>query len=928
MRDNVVVNTGNTTTIDFVSRSGSAGGDALTLDTITVIGGRTAQIDTKSVESTTILTSEQIAKIPVPRDITSVALLAPGTVSGDSTFGNLASFGGASVAENQYYVNGFNITNAFAGLNFAQVPFEAIGEQQIKTGGYGAEFGRALGGVVNLTTKRGTNEFHAGGSVFYTPSSLRGDVPDTYYLSGINQGTKFQDNGKVGDDEIVYAAWAGGALIKDKLFGYALLQYGNTNADTYGQQGITINDQKSPTYVVKLDWNINDSNLLEFTSFSDKRKIDDDLYNYDVDAGSADRGLFLGRQFSETGGTNNVLKYTGYFTDTFTLSVLAGRGEFSRGSYLKTPDGTRVEYGGDINVPASGCPLITEARPRYRQDATGRYQSTCNISGGALIRKDAGDTRDQYRIDADWSLGDHLLKFGVDIDNFESISGSSLEGGRQWRYATVNPDRIANNGDEYDIVREQIVNQGATVEVKQKAYYVQDNWSVTDNFIAYVGARLDSFDNLNGFGQSFVKINDQFGPRLGFAWDVKGDATFKVFGNAGRYALPLAPTVAIRGASASLFTRQSFRFTGVDPVTGAPIGLSPTGRGAQDDLAFVNGEFGSAKDPNTIASTNLKPQYQDEYILGFESKLNENFKVGVKGIYRELKQGIDDTCDYRPFAKYAADNGLELALPNAAFPYCRLFNPGEDVITPVDVDGNGTLEVVKVDGALLSPKAKRTYKAVVVDFEGTWEKFFVQGSYTWSKSQGNTEGGVKSDIGQADTGTTQDFDYPELTDGTYGYLPNDRRHSFKVFGNYAISDEWSVGANVLIQAGRPLNCIGRDFYADGDLGVVQYGATVGDPKPYGAAYFKCGTISDKAGRGAFGTLDWTRRLDLSVAYRPAYVEGLQFKVDVFNVTNERRATSVSETGEDGTTGAAVDTYLIPTSFQAPRSVRFLVQYDF
>src|SRR4029453_13342712 len=108
----------------------------------------------------------------VPRDTTSVALLAPGTVRGDAAFGNLASFGGASVAENAYFINGFNITNSFPNLNFAQVPFEAIQEQQIKTGGYGAEFGRSLGGVVNQITKRGTNDFHAGGNLFYTPAEI------------------------------------------------------------------------------------------------------------------------------------------------------------------------------------------------------------------------------------------------------------------------------------------------------------------------------------------------------------------------------------------------------------------------------------------------------------------------------------------------------------------------------------------------------------------------------------------------------------------------------------------------------------------------------------------------------------------------------------------------------------------------------------
>ena len=169
----VTVNVGTSANIDFVN----AAGDATTLDTVTVVGtGAINPIDVSSVESTTILTAEQINKIPVARDTTSVALLAPGTVRGDAAFGNLASFGGSSVAENQYYVNGFNITNSFRGLNFAAIPFEAVAEQQVKTGGYGAEFGRSLGGVVNQITKRGTNEFHAGGNIYWSPEDLREDV--------------------------------------------------------------------------------------------------------------------------------------------------------------------------------------------------------------------------------------------------------------------------------------------------------------------------------------------------------------------------------------------------------------------------------------------------------------------------------------------------------------------------------------------------------------------------------------------------------------------------------------------------------------------------------------------------------------------------------------------------------------------------------
>ena len=176
----VTVSVGTTSTVDF------AAGDATTLGTVTVVGtNQVNPIDVSSVESTTILTAEQIAKIPVPRDGTSVALLAPGTVRGDAAFGNLASFGGASVAENQYYLNGFNITNTFANLNFVQVPFEGIAEQQVKTGGYGAEFGRSTGGVLNQITKRGSNEFHAGGNIFWEPGSLEG----SYIYRKLTEGT-------------------------------------------------------------------------------------------------------------------------------------------------------------------------------------------------------------------------------------------------------------------------------------------------------------------------------------------------------------------------------------------------------------------------------------------------------------------------------------------------------------------------------------------------------------------------------------------------------------------------------------------------------------------------------------------------------------------------------------------------------------------
>jgi hypothetical protein len=464
-----------------------------------------------------------------------------------------------------------------------------------------------------------------------------------------------------------------------------------------------------------------------------------------------------------------------------------------------------------------------------------------------------------------------------------------------------------------------------------------------------------------------------------------------VFGNAGRYFLPLSATVAIRGASASLFVDQIVRYNGLDPVTSEPL---------NQDVAVetpINGENGLPKDPDSITTEDLKPQYQDEYIAGFQFKLTDHITAGVRGVYRDLKSAIDDFCDYRFFAQVATDRGL--TFNPSRLNYCHLYNPGEDSVFLADVTGTGTFESIPVPAnyyALLrvdptaplqndfhvtnpatqdlnddgirddynplrfTPEevalidqgatAKRNYKAIEFFAEGHWDKLFLQGSYTWAKSYGNFEGGVKSDIGQADTGTTQDFDYPELEIGTTGNLPNDRRHSFKLFGNYEITDEWSFGFNVLVQSGRPQNCLGiyggdpifyRNSYFSCDptrISACPAAGTHYDPTtPEGAANFRnCPPASGRTNngytrgnRGDRGRTPWQRQFDVNFAYRPSFADGnLTFKMDVFNVFNEHAATSVWERGENRAGRPSQDTYLTPTSFQAPRSFRFMVQYDY
>jgi len=138
---------GQATTATFNAASGEG---ATSLDKITVLGQSPNQIDLSSIVTRTTFTADQLNSLPVSRDITSVSLLTPGTAASSNYFGP-ASFGGASAAENSYYVNGFNVTNLYDSLSFSEVPFQAIDQLDVQTGGYGARYGFSTGGVTSVS---------------------------------------------------------------------------------------------------------------------------------------------------------------------------------------------------------------------------------------------------------------------------------------------------------------------------------------------------------------------------------------------------------------------------------------------------------------------------------------------------------------------------------------------------------------------------------------------------------------------------------------------------------------------------------------------------------------------------------------------------------------------------------------------------------
>ena len=216
------------------------------------------------------------------------------------------------------------------------------------------------------------------------------------------------------------------------------------------------------------------------------------------------------------------------------------------------------------------------------------------------------------------------------------------------------------------------------------------------------------------------------------------------------------------------------------------------------------------------------------------------------------------------------------------------------------------------------PEATRTYNGVELNFErihdGTW---YVQGSYTWSQSYGNSEGLVRSDNDQDDAGITTQFDYPRLTKGASGFLPNDRRHQFKFYGTYDVATAWTLGAHANIASGRPLNTFG-DSRAIGDPSDIVDGTD-----------FVSSSYTDdvfRGNRGSRGRTPWIYTLDLSARWASPMVKGLWLGGDIFNVLNADSYTQQNEVYQDSTSNN--ESFGLSNGWQTPRYVRLSAGYQF
>jgi len=942
-RKDVALSPGAGASVSFAAAAGAAGtAGATSLGAVTVQANALPSIDVSSVNSSTVITAADLQKLPVGRNAESIALLAPGTASGSGFFngpGNhsLVSFGGSSVTENAYYVNGYNTGEPYKNLGGFQLPYGAIDQQETLTGGYNAKYGRSDGGVINQIGKRGTNEWHFGGQVAWQPRFLEGNPVNNYYghptvpasTSQVNYayetpslpGTLHQFRNDNKEWETIYSAYLGGPLIKDKLFMFLAGETTKTqsnNVEVAASHLVQYNTDKNTKFYGKLDWNITDSNILELTALKNEQRTGaGSTYNFDYTTLKA--GAFsTANDVTKDNSQFYLAHFTSYITDAATLSVLYGKGKFQNPTI----------YGNQSPLPFISRPQ--NENPAFLPPGTGTFGINNAQTNTSWSSNNATNGTHGLRADFDYKLGTHDLAVGIDNMTYSAQNqGPNQQNpfnpalNYYWRYIS------------HTTVQQREIGWQTSMRTTQKAYYLQDDWQVMPNLLLDIGVRNDHFTNYNDRGTAFVDLKNQWEPRIGASWDVNGDSSFKVYGNVGRYYLALPDNAAERAANVSTYLTTNYNYTGVD-ANGVPTGLTPQGPTTSPD-----GEKGAPKDPQQVTARNLKAEYLDEFILGFDKKLNDSWNYGAKAMWRDLKTAIDDECSAYKLGAKAAKMGLDPSAYSDSIygaSYCRLINPGLTnnlLIKSNDGTQSHLIPMTQQDwGYQQGVKRKVGSLNLYMEhpFDGKWQARI---DYTFTRGFGNTEGQVRSDFGQADVSKTEDWDSWQLMDGSNGELANVRKHQIRVRGAYQITPEWLVSGTLLEQSGYPKECLG--YYGTGGSGAAYYGpGHSGDPSGYNnygsGNYHWCNGVRYPA--GTIGHTPWTTQLNLGVHYSPAFADHkLGINLDVFNALNGQKALQTDPAG-NSSYNRTTNTLNINNSygdgifFQQPRTVRLSLTYDY
>ena len=751
-----------------------------------VVSDEAPPIDRNSTTAGTSYSYGVIDHLPVARNYADIVRANPGvdTDHGETQGRALAlTVYGATSAENQWNIDGVNTTSVFKGTQGSVIPSEFIEVVEVKTGGYQAEYGRALGGIISAVTRSGGNAFHGDSFAYY-------DSVNTAAHKQSQPGDSVVATMQVVDGQrLDYGIDLGGFLLKDRLWFFGAYDRASVQAHVSQVQsfGNVTKDDRFPFegtdtfYSGKLTWNAGPSTSIVGTAFADPTNNSGAAgADPQQGLGAADVSLIVSPDPSTwyskryQGGVNYGLRFS-QLLGSHAIVTLQGSSHSERNS-LTPPDGIRTEddtcSGGTLDHPC--------AFPEFPSWIRGGYGQVFGFSDHNE------STRRQYGGNLSLYSGNHTIKAGGDYMDgrtdalFFFTGGQSVYIGNEYGQRYYLHDYYAVSRDDPTPVSQ--VHLGA--QVLDYGAFVQDTWSLAQGLTVNVGLRWDGERTRNYAGETVLRFGDGWQPRVGVAWDPWRDGATKIYAFAGRFSYGL-PTTAAAWVFGNFTEVYSYN---TDPVS---LAQDPSiANHSQYHVENGGGPYGDAVD------SPLKAPYQDELTAGVERLIQPAVTVGLKATYRRLGRALERRCDF--------------------YQSCALINPGSDGrFARGDAPTcSGTWEDPDYQcpsgAGPATPAARRVYRGLELFARGSvGTRLWLQGSFVYSSLRGNYDGGVReAGYDQTVPGITGAFGWPADWHNGYGILALDRPYRLRLDGFYVTPWRLSIGLQTFVESGTPFNRMG------------------------------------------------------------------------------------------------------------------------
>ncbi len=792
-KEGIVVRIGMVVKVDFAMEP------ATLEEEITVIAVAPT-VDVQSSKLSNVITSSDIARLPIDRNFNNIMNLAPGTVS---TGPRHVIHGGTAIST-AFDVDGINVNDPSNNHRFFTVQYDAMEEVEIVTGALPAQVGNTGGTFVNVVTKSGGNDFHGTFQTYYTKSSLSQILfPDTQ-LKAMGMGKPVSPK-----LDIDVSATLGGPIKKDKLWFFSSLNFAK-NEQFSSFIPTTILGRSFDQYPVESQ---TIQGLFKLSAQLSKSMRFFTMINY-----QRSKTPFGGTGARITQEATNQRPKTSKFIATANLNIVLSPNSFLdfRGSYNKLDN------------------------PIYFQDEADDLGHFWDVYTGYQWGSDNRPEEHTYR-----NIKGTSVRMTQFLDNFlggnhEIIMGLEYEDGyQQWNYWRANPIRWDYyNGNPYyyrglygldaphptfgDGRLTLLISSGAedgsepytAGHSRTFAGFIQDSWTIKEKLTLNLGVRYDRLTGsmpavtkraaaglpeeigayavepvlgINPFGELSAEafpnilVWNSLSPRIGLTYDL--------FGN--------AKTALKAGYSSYAMAMPTMYYLGMHPLRVRNVTIDwwdLNGNGVLDSPGVD--DYAARRQPvemlpdfyNNRHLDGIKVPHFNQWTLGVDHALNRDLKIGLQFIYSNKKNPVDTVLYDRDTQKIwnTYERAPEWWVPfTTIVPAVGEFPDQEVTMYFLSADAPWATQFTAMTNV---EEAERRYRALEFVFNKRYANgWSLGGSVVWSKTEGNNQETYGPVWGWAAS-----YDNANFFVNGFGRTPFDIPLSIKLYGSFELPFDFNI----------------------------------------------------------------------------------------------------------------------------------------